>query len=184
MVEQINEFALPYHSRRHNFFKLLKHQIMKNLIIRALLGSLFLAFSFSLYGQTVYSYNYSDEEILEEVLQKSLDIPYLQKVFKKDKNGNFLPVVIVSNGLFFPEIDLKFQDQPVEIIYLSFDEELDKTKPYLDVTKMKIKNRKSDFEFNYCGTKMSIELKKRKGIWKHRETSAKGNGNTYVHVEF
>jgi len=153
---------------------------MKNLIILLFLS---FGFTFTVFGQIVFS-NQIEEAPLEEVLQKSLEVPYLQKILKKDESGNFLPVVIVSNGLFFPEIELKFQSQPVEIIYLSFDEDLDKTKPYLYVTKLKIKNRKSDFEFNYCGTKMSIELKKRKGIWRHKKTYAKGNGSTYVHSEF
>lgn len=154
---------------------------MKNLIILLFLST---TFSFALNGQNELAQKNDRQALLKEVLQTSLGVNYLSKAFKKDESGDFLPVIILSNGFFAANFELEFEGQPVQIIIHDVEEYFEEKTPHLDVTKMKIKNRKSDFEFEYCGTKFSIELKKRDGIWKHRKTSAKGNGNRYVHVEF
>ena len=127
-----------------------------------------------------------DEVSIEEhLVQKALDVEYLKEVFKKDSSGNYLPLVIFTNGYFSKGVDVYFDEKRVPVFFNETQSKQSIESPVIKVTKFKRKRRKIDFEFDYGSAKISIEMKRKKdGKWHLKSIHHKEPGKIYSNVNF
>jgi len=99
------------------------------------------------------------------IIQQSLDEDILKELFEKDLDGNFKPLVIVTNGKISRELQLDFAGKMIKVFRFKDDAGLNPNEPYLDITRFKLKKKKSILSFKYKGLNARIELKRENGIW-------------------
>lgn len=116
----------------------------------------------------------------EQVLKMFLELKYLETILEKDRNGDFLPLTIISNNLFDKGIQLEFGHQEVKIL----EQEFNPTEPSIKITKYKIKKKKAHLEFNYKDEKVKIQLRKSSFNWEYSRLKASNNSGKKIDIKF
>ena len=143
---------------------------MKNTILN-------LVFAFSV----VSFFSFQTPTQTEAIIQKSLNLTQLSEMFQKSDSGEFLPLTVVTNGLFSENMNLTYEESPVEIVRSNAGNN-NLNQRVLNFTEMKMKSRKSVLEFEFDDKKVKVKMKKRAGDWVYSFISVKGGGDLYVSI--
>ncbi|MEM6964108.1 MAG: hypothetical protein AAF573_05020 [Bacteroidota bacterium] len=106
-----------------------------------------------------------------KVIQKCLDLKYLEKVFEKDEDGKFLPLTMASNFYFADHVPVFFKDKKILVVGVSQMG----SRPHINVTKYRVKGNRASFKFKYKDYRIGIQLKKISGQWQYHKLKVKSD---------
>lgn len=112
-----------------------------------------------------------------EILQLFLEAESIQEIFEKDNQGNYKPLVIITNGKFDKNIQLNHGGKMVKLIHEKDSPEYNPNEAFLDVKKFKLRRKKAIFDFNYKGYEVKLEFKKDNNLWSRTKSSVMINRN-------
>lgn len=116
-----------------------------------------------------------------EVIQKSLKTKQLERVFEKDEQGKFLPLLLITNDLIEDNIPVYLKGKQVQVAASLSN--LNENQKALILTNLKISGKKSSLEMLYGKKEVKIKLRKYEGQWHYRSILIKeGKGHFYLDV--
>ncbi|MEM1122690.1 MAG: hypothetical protein AAGJ18_19760 [Bacteroidota bacterium] len=127
---------------------------MKNLIIKTV---------FCLFALSICSFQLP-ETAFSNILQTALDIDNIKVHLAKNEDGKIAPLTLITNGLAPTNLAIEIDNQPVTV-QATVNQAIAGNASVLELTELKVKERKSILTFKYGKKTMKIRLKKEQHYW-------------------
>jgi hypothetical protein len=144
-----------------------------------------LSFIHALVISVLTSLSFSDMDA-QQIMDAAIHANKMEQVFAKYENGRFQPLVVVTNGLIPPTLQVDWAGEPVTwVTTRQAAEALTQHQLYLEVTELKDFGRSAELYFYYGQSKVRMNFQKRPGHgWIYRACHIKAHGKRSLEVEF
>ena len=122
---------------------------------------------------------------LDEItMQQVLDIEPLSVIFRKNNQGQFLPLTILTNNHFSSNLSLAHQEQPVKLIHGEASLSANTGLPIIYIEKYKLGKKKGTIKFLYDGYEITVQLKRLNDEWQKNRLQVKGKKENKIDMKF
>ena len=125
-----------------------------------------------------------DYILRSELLRKTFSHLRMEEIIERDKDGNFKPFALLSNGYFSPRVEVTFDGKELKVAPNKYNQNYDRKIPHVTFTKFQIKRRKANIQFSYEGNLVETNFRKKNGNWLLKSFIHNHGDNTYKQVNF
>lgn len=126
----------------------------------------------------------SDPQEEEKLIQLALNSSTIEKLLKKGSEGDYLPVVLITNMLVTESLELSLAGQPVVLVSsLEEAQALGEAFTFLELTALSSNARAARLSFQLDDYKIKVKLKNGEDEWLYASSSSRKKGHFSIDTE-